>query len=90
MSLIDDRCPVCGSKGFISHDIVDGFDFGWSVGCPRACIADGVHGFDTAESFERARLVFFTSTTKIRHLKFGGGDATMRLIDADRRRGRMV
>lgn len=69
MRLIDDRCPVCGSKGFISHDIVDGFDFGWSVGCPRACIADGVHGFDTAESFKAARLVFFYINSKDRAIE---------------------
>ena len=39
-------CPICGAKAFVQHDVVDGFDFGWSVGCPRACIADGVHGFN--------------------------------------------
>lgn len=69
MRLIDDRCPVCGSKGFISHDIIDGRDFGWSVGCPRACIADGVHGFDTKESFEAARLVFFHIASKDRAIE---------------------
>jgi hypothetical protein len=30
-------CPICGSKAYISKDIVDGFYFGWSVGCPRFC-----------------------------------------------------
>lgn len=52
------HCPVCGSKAFIHHDIVTGYDFGWSVGCPRACIADGIHGFDDPESFKNAKLVF--------------------------------
>ena len=37
-------CPICGKKAFLSHDIVDGFDFGWSAGCPSYCLDDGVHG----------------------------------------------
>lgn len=36
------RC-YCGSKPFISRNIVDGFYMGWSVGCPRYCINDGIH-----------------------------------------------
>lgn len=39
-------CPICGTKAYISKDIVDGFYFGWSVGCPRFCLNDGVHGID--------------------------------------------
>lgn len=44
-------CPKCGSKPFISQDVVDGFYFGWSVGCPRYCHYDRIHGttFDTPE-----------------------------------------
>jgi len=34
------------------HDVVDGFDFGWSAGCPRYCINDGIHGIDTYEDHE--------------------------------------
>lgn len=52
------RCPICGSKAFLSHDVVDGYDFGYSVGCPRACINDGIHGFNDSESFKNAQLVF--------------------------------
>lgn len=52
-------CPICGAKAFVSHDIVDGLEFGWSVGCPRACIADGIHGFNDPESFRKARLTMF-------------------------------
>lgn len=52
-------CPICGAKAFVQRDIVDGFDFGYSVGCPRACIADGIHGFNTPETFRQARLTFF-------------------------------
>lgn len=51
-------CPICGAKAFIQHDIVDGFDFGYSVGCPQACIADGIHGFNDYDSFHAAQLVF--------------------------------
>lgn len=57
-------CPICGAKAFVSHDVVDGFDFGWSVGCPRACIEDGIHGFDDYESFQKARLTMFCFNSK--------------------------
>lgn len=57
-------CPICGAKAFVSHDVVDGFEFGWSVGCPRACIADGVHGLNDRESFERAMLTMFYLPSK--------------------------
>lgn len=63
------RCPICGSKAFVHHDIVDGFDFGWSVGCPRACIADGVHGFNDSESFSKARLTMFYFNSKQNAIK---------------------
>jgi len=39
-------CPVCGAKAYIHSDTVDGFWFGWSVGCPRYRIDDGIHGQD--------------------------------------------
>ena len=57
-------CPICGAKAFVQHDIVDGFCFGWSVGCPRACIEDGIHGFDDYDSFHNAKLVMFNFATK--------------------------
>lgn len=38
------QCPICGAKPYISKDIVNGFYFGWSVGCPRYYINDRVHG----------------------------------------------
>ena len=57
-------CPLCGAKAFVSHDVVDGFEFGWSVGCPRACIADGIHGFNDSESFHKARLTMFGFSNK--------------------------
>lgn len=51
------RCPICGSNAFIHKDVSDGFYFGWSVGCPRACINDKVHKLNE-EEFKKARLVF--------------------------------
>lgn len=39
-------CPICGAKAYIHGDTVDGFWFGWSVGCPRFCLNDGIHGKD--------------------------------------------
>lgn len=62
-------CPICGEKAFVSHDVVDGFEFGWSVGCPRACIADGVHGFNDSKSFRQARLTISNLPTKERAIE---------------------
>lgn len=39
-------CPICGAKAFIRSNTVDGFWFGWSVGCPRFRLNDGIHGKD--------------------------------------------
>ena len=57
------KCPICGSKPFVSKDVVDGFYFGWSVGCPRYRLNDGIHGhgFDTPES---KRLTIFGLNSK--------------------------
>lgn len=57
-------CPLCGAKAFLSKDIVDGFFFGWSVGCPHACIGDKVHNLNDKRSFEKARIVMDWFTTK--------------------------
>lgn len=56
-------CPLCGSPAFVFHDIVDGFEFGWSVGCPRARIDDPVHKLNE-EDFKKARLVMHHFLTK--------------------------
>ena len=44
-------CPRCGTKAYLSRDVVDGFYFGWSADCPRYCHYDGIHGttIDTSE-----------------------------------------
>ena len=44
-------CPRCGTKAYLSVDVVDGFYFGWSAGCSRYCHYDGIHGttIDTSE-----------------------------------------
>ena len=52
-------CPICGAKAFLSRDIVDGFFFGFSVGCPRYCIGDGIHGVDTFEENEKRSLAMY-------------------------------
>ena len=56
-------CPLCGGKAFIAHDVVDGFDFGWSVGCPRACINDRIHKLNEKE-FHKARIVMHYFASK--------------------------
>ncbi len=40
------NCPVCGAKAYLSSYAPDGFWFGWSIGCPRYCLNDGIHGHD--------------------------------------------
>lgn len=53
MKLSLPTCPVCGAKAFISRDVVDGFYFGWSVGCPRYSLYDGIHGCDEYTPIEK-------------------------------------
>ena len=59
------RCPVCGSNAFLSRDVIDGvFFMGWSAGCPRYCIGDGIHGIETFEEDEAKGYSFFGCLTK--------------------------
>ncbi len=57
-------CPVCGAKAYLSNDVVDGFAFGYSVGCPRYCIGDGIHGVETFEENEKKALSLHGFYTK--------------------------
>ena len=57
-------CPVCGAKAFLINDVVDGFCFGYSVGCPRYCIGDGIHGVETFEENEKKALALHGFYTK--------------------------
>ena len=57
------RCPICGSKAYISKDIVDGYYFGWSVGCPRYKLNDGIHGHDDNTPRSK-RLSLFSLSNK--------------------------
>ena len=63
------KCPICGGRAYIMHDIVDGFDFGWSVGCARACIGDKHHKLNDYEKFEKARIVFHNLHSKEQAIK---------------------
>lgn len=56
-------CPRCGAKAIVMHDVMGKLEFGWSVGCPRACIDDPVHKLGE-EEFKKARLVMFGFTSK--------------------------
>lgn len=38
------KCPICGGKADISHDVIDGADYGYSVGCQSFHLRDGIHG----------------------------------------------
>ncbi len=52
------RCPICGAKAFLNRDVVDGFFMGYSVGCPRYALYDGIHGHDENKPLKE-RLTFF-------------------------------
>ncbi|MEE1069056.1 MAG: hypothetical protein U0K81_01100 [Paludibacteraceae bacterium] len=45
-------CPVCKAKAFIHRDAPDGFFMGYSAGCPKYHINDGIHGISTVEQHE--------------------------------------
>ncbi len=47
------NCPVCGAKAYLHGDAPDGFWMGWSVGCPRYYLNDGIHGHDFNTPRER-------------------------------------
>lgn len=57
-------CPVCGSKAYINKDVVDGFYFGWSVGCPRFCLYDGIHGITDRDPKEKHLSIFGLNSAK--------------------------
>ena len=61
------KCHVRGRKAFLSHDVVDGFDFGYSVGCPSFRADDGIHGwsFDDHDEKKYAAHCFFTKQQAI-------------------------
>ena len=58
------RCPICGSKAYISKDVVDGFYFGWSVGCPRYCNNDKIHGHDENTPAEKRLSIFYLNSAE--------------------------
>ena len=57
-------CPKCGSKAFISRDTIHGFFMGYSVGCPRYCIGDGIHGVSSYEEHCERPYALHSFTTK--------------------------
>ena len=59
------RCPVCKAKAFLSRDVIDGLFFmGWSVGCPRYCVGDGIHGIDSHDVPDEKHYTAFFFNTK--------------------------
>jgi len=61
-------CPICGAKTFLQPNIVDGFFMGYSVGCPRYALYDGIHGQDenTPQSERLAFHGLYTEEEAIR------------------------
>lgn len=37
------KCPECGATVYISLDEPDGYFMGWSIGCTRYKVNDGIH-----------------------------------------------
>lgn len=58
------RCPVCGAKAFIRRDAPDGFYMGYSVGCPRFCSDDGIHGWKIGDSDDKRLTMFGFNSRK--------------------------
>lgn len=54
-------CPICGNKAYLMHDIVDGFDFGYSAGCPTYRLDDGVHGITEMNDPRAPRVDSYTA-----------------------------
>lgn len=52
------RCPICGAAAYLSKDVVDGFYFGYSVGCPRFRIRDGIHGMNENTPLNKRLSIF--------------------------------
>lgn len=55
-------CPICGHKAFISHDVVDGADMGYSSGCSTFRLYDELHGIVDVK--DPATPKFFGSSAK--------------------------
>lgn len=55
-------CPICGAKTYISRDMVDGYYFGWSVGCPRFSLLDNIHGIDINSPKEKHLSIHYLSS----------------------------
>lgn len=57
-------CPVCGAKAYLHKAAPDGFFMGYSAGCPRFCIGDGIHGIETYEEAEERGYAVHGCLTK--------------------------
>ena len=49
-------CPICGRKASIIHCVADGFDFGYSAGCPVFCLGDGIHVISDIDDTKAPRV----------------------------------
>lgn len=56
------NCPICGAKTYVDRDEPDGFFLGYSVGCPRYKLNDGIHNnrmaFHNISTKERAIMMW--------------------------------
>lgn len=75
-------CPICGAKAFVMHDVVDGFEFGWSAGCPRFRINDGIHGVNDFDAPDKVRPIVFYCLSKERAIRAWNNKAE-RIADAN-------
>lgn len=56
-------CPICGRKAYLSHDVVDGADYGYSAGCPAFRLNDGIHGM-TEQSDKKMFPIMYCYTAR--------------------------
>ena len=58
-------CPKCGAKAVLLNcEIDDLFYMGYSVGCPRYFVGDGIHGVDSFDVDESKHYRLFGFATK--------------------------
>ena len=57
-------CPICGAKAYVRHDVVAGLDFGWSAGCHRFRLYDGIHGMDVNTPESDFPVVMYCNSKK--------------------------
>ena len=77
-------CPVCRANATLNRDVICGsFFMGWSVGCPRYCVGDGIHGVNSHDVDESQHYRLFGFFSKEEAIKAWNRRCTPEEIDFD-------